>query len=68
MHEFFPNDYDYQEKINLWNERRLSPAWINAGLNKTQTTSPSKPSIPRPWPLEQRNQNETAKNGQTVAS
>jgi hypothetical protein len=47
--EIFLNDYDYQERINLWNERRLSPAWIEAGLNKNGQ-DPS-PTAPAKWPV-----------------
>jgi len=73
MHEFFPNDYDYQEKINLWNERRLSPAWIEAGLNKTSQApimAPIKPSVPLPFPQATVHNGQTLRieHGQTVAN
>lgn len=52
--DIFPHDYDHQERINIWNERKLSKAWIEAGLNKTgpSPTNPPEPSIPRLFPLE----------------
>jgi hypothetical protein len=30
-----PDDYDHKERIYMWNDRKLSSAWIEAGLNKT---------------------------------
>lgn len=34
--KFLPDDYDHQERIYMWNDRKLSPAWIKAGLNETR--------------------------------
>lgn len=45
--EIFPHDHDHKERILLWNERRLSPAWIEAGLNEPSTATHKSPA-PRP--------------------
>lgn len=46
--EVFPHDHDHKERVLLWNERRLSPAWIEAGLNEPSAETHR---LPAPMPL-----------------
>lgn len=42
IREYLPDDRDHMERILLWNERRLSPAWTAAGLSTTPTHAESR--------------------------